>query len=96
MSYPARDLGTSLRNMQHLPALNWETPKSIGIRPFISRIVAPWILSLLMAIWPEGAPIKEGSGIEKPRRVRLRRKLMPARSSSERNRYGAQRGRHRR
>jgi hypothetical protein len=79
--------------MQHLPALNAEAPKGIGIRSFISRIVAPWILSLLMAIWPKGAGVEKGAGIEKSRRVRLRRKWMSARISTEKNRYGAKRGR---
>jgi hypothetical protein len=96
MSYPARDLGISLHDMQHLPALSRRTPKNIGIRTLISRIVAPWILSLLVAIWQKEAYIEKGAGIERPQRVRLRRKLMPARSTAEKNRYGAKRGRHQR
>jgi hypothetical protein len=47
MSYPATDLRSSLYDMQHLPALGWEA--------LISRTVAPWILSLLVATWPKGA-----------------------------------------
>jgi hypothetical protein len=80
--------------MHHLPALNAETPKNIAIGAFISRIVAPWILCLLMAMWPKGAGIEKGSGIEKPRRIRLRRKWMLARRSTEKKRFGAKRGRH--
>jgi hypothetical protein len=80
--------------MQHLPALNAETPKNIGIGALISRIVAPWILCLLMTMWAKGAGIEEGSGIEESRRIRLRRKWMLARRSSEKKRFGAKRGRH--
>jgi hypothetical protein len=54
MSYPATDLRISLYDMQHLPALSWETPKRIDLGALISRIVAPWILSLLVATWPKG------------------------------------------
>jgi hypothetical protein len=63
--------------MQHLPALNRETPKSVDLRPFISRMVAPWILSLLVATWPDGA------GTDKSRQVRLKRNLIPAWSWAE-------------
>src|SRR5260370_39341051 len=80
MSYPARDLGISLINlgislyyMQHLPALGWETPSRIDLRPFISRIVAPWILSLLVATWPKGA------GTDKSRRGRRTHNVSSAR-----------------
>jgi hypothetical protein len=55
MSYPATDLRFSLCDMQHLPALSWETPKRIDLGASISRIVAPWILYLLVATWPKGA-----------------------------------------
>lgn len=55
MSYPARGHGISLNGMQHLPALSRETPKHIDLRPFISRLVARWILSVLVATWPKGA-----------------------------------------
>jgi hypothetical protein len=55
MSYPATDLRFSLYDMQHLPAFSWETPKPIDLGALISRIVAPWVLSLLVATWPKGA-----------------------------------------
>ena len=81
--------------MQYQSALTRETRQSIGIRPFVSRIVAQWILSLLMATWPKGAGTKKkGAGMERSLRVRLRRQLMPARTSAKENRYGANRGRH--
>jgi len=72
--------------MQHLPVL--ETPKSIDIRPLIARIVASWILSLLMATWPEGA------GTDKSRQVRSKPNLIPPWSWAEKNRYEAKRDRH--
>jgi hypothetical protein len=55
MSYPATGLRSSLHDMQHLPALDWEAPKRIDLVALISRTVAPWILSLLVATWPKGA-----------------------------------------
>src|SRR6266404_8790543 len=48
--------------MQYQSALTRETRQSIGIRPFVSRIVAQWILSLLMATWPKGAGTKKKGG----------------------------------
>jgi hypothetical protein len=80
--------------MQHLPALNAETTKSIGMCAFISRIVAPWILCLLMATGSKGAGIENGSGIENLRRIRLKRKWMRVRRSTEKKRFGAKQGRH--
>jgi hypothetical protein len=74
--------------MQHLPALDRETPKNIDIRPFVSRTVASWILSLLMATWPEGA------GTDKSRRARSKRNLIPPWSWAEKNRYVVKQGRH--
>jgi hypothetical protein len=53
MSYPARGLGISLCSMQHLPALGRETSTRSELRPLFSRIVAQWILSLLVATWPK-------------------------------------------
>ena len=74
--------------MQYLPALDRETPKRIDIRPIILRIVASWILYLLVATWPEGA------GTDKSRQVRLKPNLIPAWSWAEKNRRDAIRGRH--
>jgi hypothetical protein len=87
MSYPARDLGISLYGMQHLPALSRETPKRIDPRPFIWRLVARWILSVLVATWPKGA------GTDQLRQVRGTHNVIPARRLAERNLYGVNLGR---
>ena len=54
MSYPTGRPGISLHGMPHLPALGRETPKRMDLRPLFSRIVGPWVLSLLVATWPKG------------------------------------------
>lgn len=80
MSYPAGDLEISLYDMQHPPALSWETPKPIDLGALISRLVAPWILSLLVATWPQGA------GTDESPRYRRSHYVIPAPGSHERNR----------
>jgi len=70
MSYPAGDLGIVFQHAASTRAGSGDSEK-YRHSSVVSRTVASWILSLLMATWPEGA------GTDKSRRARSTRNLIP-------------------